>query len=200
MLSEIPEEQQVEEHPYGNFLWVLWQVCAHASGSQGGTGVLLFHNYAQNMLWMACIAPCSAGVTDPSKPSVGLLHGERDRGAHWKVKGIKHAPKNRPPRAIVAKDRVTLWTTLTSVYNLAVTNAPLPKFEPDSASILQGTAILERSPRHRCCILKSGAIRERKSRQESEDCSPWVSPVPSSEKPIHERKLTNQPKAKWQQW
>lgn len=154
------------------------------------------------MLRMAYAALCQTGVTDPSKPKRRLITRREGHivGAHWKVKGIKHSPKNRPPQAMVAKDGVTLWTTLTSVYNFAVTNAPLPKFEADSATILQGTAILERSLWHRCCILKSGAVWERKSRQERKDWSPWVSPVPSSEKPIHERKLTNQPKAKWQQW
>lgn len=117
------------------------------------------------MLWMACVAPCQAGVTDPSKPSVGLLHGERDRGAQWKEKGIKHSPKNRPPRAIVAKDGVTLWTMLTSVYNLAVTNAPLPKFEPDSTTILHHHPLRNGhfgtlSPTQMLHIKKWGCLRE----------------------------------------
>lgn len=99
------------------------------------------------MLRMAYAALCQTGFTDPSKPKRRLITRREGHtvGAYWKVKGIKHSPKNRPPRAMVAKDGVTLWTTLTSVYNFAVTNAPLLKFEADSATILQGTAILERS-------------------------------------------------------
>lgn len=75
----------------------------------------------------AHVAPGWSGVSWPEQAKRRIITSQEGQWSSLESKkGIKRSPKNSPPRAIVAKDKVTLWTMLTSVCNLAVTNAPCP--------------------------------------------------------------------------
>lgn len=83
---------------------------------------------------------------------------------------------------------------LTSVQNLAVPNAPTPSLSRLYHHPLRSSHF-GRLSRHRCCILKSRAVLAEEKLWRGR-APLWASPVPSSEKPIQVRELSNQPKTK----
>ncbi len=70
------------------------------------------------------VAPGWSGVRWPERFKSRIVIQSVE--TRWIEEAKKYSPKISSPRAIVTKDKVTLWTSLTSVYNLAVTNAPCP--------------------------------------------------------------------------